>query len=130
MTLLACKPAEAPLRSGHIGLEYVGILGSNVEFRLENGSSKTISFRGEFTRPAGADPWDTQIECAATNGATMYEHPIVLVVEDPVSIKVSPGEQMRLLLGIAITREGKGSLCRLRLKLQDRMIVESREFVP
>jgi hypothetical protein len=127
MTLVACKPAEAPLPSGHISLVYVGILGSNVEFRLENGSSKTIRFRGLYTRPEGADPWDTQMVCRAANGTTGYNHPIAVVVGEPASVKVSAGKQMRLLIS---TAGDKGAHCHLRLTLEDRTIVESSEFAP
>ena len=130
MSLVACKPADAPPPSGQIGLAYAGLSGSDAVFRLDNGSSQTIRFRGLRTIRAGADPWDTHIECEAPNGATMYEHPIALVVDKPSRIEVSPGEQMRLVIGIQTSGEDKGAHCRLHLKLEDGSIVTSNDFAP
>lgn len=130
MTLVACKPADAPPPSGQIGLAYGGRSGSDAVFRLENGSSQTIRFRGLRTIRASADPWDTHIECESAHNADMYEHPIALVVDKPSRIEVSPGEQMRLVIGIQISGEDKGAHCRLHLRLEDGSIVTSSEFTP
>jgi hypothetical protein len=97
---------------------------------LENGLSKTISFRGEYTRSKGADPWDTQVVCQAADGTTGYEHPIGVGVEKPVSIEVSPGERMRLLISSDFTVVSRGAHCRLRLTLEDQTTIYSSEFVP
>jgi RHS repeat-associated protein len=117
-------------KSGAVSLEYVGVSGPSVLFDLKNGSAKKISFRGTYSMLKGADPWDSQIVCRTPNDTTGYEHPIALQNSIPASIIISPGDQMRLRIGNEIAAGDKGARCRLRLKLEDRTVLESTEFVP
>lgn len=125
--LTACGPRQVHSTDAAT-LEFAGISGSDVVFKLKNESSKTISFRGAHSILEGADPWDTQLVCHDANGTTGYDHPIALVDSKPASISVSPRDQMRLRIGNEIGAGAKGSHCRLRLKLEDQTVIESSEF--
>jgi hypothetical protein len=127
--LTACGPRPGD-SVGAVSLEYVGVSGPSVLFDLKNGSAKKISFRGTYSMLKGADPWDSQIVCRTPNDTTGYEHPIALQSSIPANIVISPGDQMRLRIGNEIAAGDKGARCRLRLKLEDRTVLESTEFMP
>jgi hypothetical protein len=128
-TLAACEPRTESL-SGVVSLEYAGASAAGVAFVLKNGSSEKVSFRGEYRQNMIADPWDTRVDCRATNGTTRYEHPVEVGADKPEIIQLSPREKIRLLIWTDFMAERRGARCRLRLELEDHTIVESGEFVP
>lgn len=127
--LTACNPRPAHL-SGIVTLEYGGLSAAGIEFVLKNGSSNKINFRGEYAKHKTADPWDTQVDCRAANGTTRYEHPVEVEADKPETIQVQPGSEARLLIWTDFIVASRGARCHLRLKLEDRTLVESGEFVP
>ena len=118
VTLAACKPAGPP-PSGRISLEFVAMSGSDAEFRLGNGTSRTIGLIGARSFAAGAD---YRVIC---NNMILNHLPSEHGWGERAT--VSPGESMRVVF------EGEfqtGGRCLVRLGLQDGAHVESNEFQP
>jgi hypothetical protein len=93
--------------------------GSDAEFRLGNGTSRTIGLIGARSLAAGADYW---VIC---NNMILNNLPSEHGWGERAT--VSPGESMRVVFGGEFQ---KGGRCLVRLGLQDGAHVESNEFQP
>jgi hypothetical protein len=130
--LVSCAAAE-PVPSGEITLSYGGGSKSRVILILENTSTQTIYFRGTKTTAHGTNPWDTAMECTSAKTKLWDQEPFGLPDGKWESIKVSPGERVRLsVYGFvpSFAAKHKGDLCILHLELLGHRVVDSKEFRP
>jgi hypothetical protein len=130
--LVSCATAE-PVPSGEITLSYGGGSKSRVILILENASTQAIYFRGTKTPSLGTNPWDTAMECTSAKTKLWAQEPFGLPHGKWQSIKVSPGERIRLsVYGFvpSFAAKHKGDLCILHLELQGHRVIDSKEFRP
>ena len=119
MTLAACKPSNYPPPSGKVSLEFVAMSGSDAEFRLGNGTSRTIGLIGARSLVAGFDFW---ITC---NNMLLNTLPSEQGWGERAT--VPPGESIRVVFRGEFE---KGGRCHVRLRLQDGSDIDSSEFQP
>jgi hypothetical protein len=124
--LAACKRTGSLPPSGRVDLEFYSASESGTFFRLENGSAQTIAFRGAHHLFAADEAWDAGMKCQSRESSSA-EAPVMLVGGGE-TIRVSPGDQIRIKVNKTVPSQYKGGRCRLQLELQDRTVVESAEF--
>ena|SRR5882757_8389596 len=130
--LVSCATAE-PVPTGEITLSYGGGSKSRVTLILENASAQAIYLRGTKTLSLGTNPWDTAMECTSAKTKLWDQEPFGLPDGKWQSIKVSPGERIRLsVYGFvpSFAVKHKGDLCILHLELQGHRVIDSKEFRP
>ena len=117
--LVACRPADPPPTPGKVSLEFVSMSGSDAEFRLGNGTSRTIGIVGTHSLVSGFDFW---IIC---NDGISNNLPSELGWGERDA--VLPGKTMRVVINGAFE---KGARCLVQLKLKDGTRIDSNEFQP
>jgi hypothetical protein len=132
-TLGACDQSGKRPAPGRVSLEYVETSGTYLVFKLGNGSSQTITFMGLSRLSGSLEPSPSAIamECQAAQSAVSVEEPFALADGPPeATVRVLPGEQVRLLVLSTFAIRHKGSRCRLRLRTQEDSAIASLDFVP
>ena len=119
VTLAACRAADPPPPAGRVSLNFVVISGADAEFRLGNGTSRTIGIANGSSLVSGFDFW---IVC---KGAVLNSHPSDHGRSERVTL--SPGESMHVFITGEFEKDGR---CRVSLKLRDGTHVDSNEFQP
>ena len=116
--LVSCAIAE-PVPSGEITVSYGGGSKSRVILILDNASTQAIYFRGTKSPSLGTNPWDTAMECTSTKTKLWDQEPFGLPDGKSQSIKVSPGERIRLsvygfVASFAVKHKGDLCICNFR----------------
>jgi hypothetical protein len=134
--LLACHPAENVAQPGEIALAYDHASQSELFFILENRSAQAIHLRGTQEISADVTPVDIAISCSGGKSQSYDDSgfPLVDSAGTPLpSIPIAAGEQVDLQIGgayyNAAAAHRRGS-CSVRLRLQDRTEIESKQFKP
>ena len=112
---------------GYIVLKYDGMSTSGVFFWLENRSSRAI-----YTEGSGNEVWDSRrlTSCKGRGDISENSDPLALVDGYQSTIRVSPGERIRLKIETKLPGQYIGGSCRLRLSLLGGVFIESEEFRP
>ena len=114
-----------------VALHYVGRSGANLIFKLENGTSEAVSFRGlgGLTQARPLAGVTSELECRKASTERWW--PEAKIEEaGPETIEVVPGARLQLEVDGTYTREYQGGQCHLRLRLQSGASIESDIFVP
>ena len=128
----ACKARVAPPPRGQLTLDYIGASPSDVTFTLGNGTSQPVFIRGSHTLSFAIQTWggDTGFECEASSRQVPEEEPLGFGEGKRAAIKISSGEQVRLIVATTLPQRYKGGHCRLRLRLYDGTLLGPKEFQP
>jgi len=119
VALAGCAPANPPPPAGKVSLEFVATSGSDAEFRLGNGTSRTIGLIGARSLVAGSD---FRIICN-----NMISNALPSERGWGERATLAPGEAMRVVFRGEFE---KGGRCLVRLRLQDGGGIDSNEFRP
>jgi hypothetical protein len=120
MALVGCEPRQPAHLPGTVSFDYVGYAGTDFEARLENGSSKEIGFRGQSAGPGAAYAWDSEIRCDSPAHDVVSVHGPMMTAGGGVdTVRVLPGEKVRVIYRKAFALGEGGSHCHLRLRLAD-----------
>lgn len=131
--ILVLSATAKPAPSGEVTLSYDAGSKSRVILILQNASAQTIYFRGTKTFKRGTNPWDIAMECTSAKTKLWDEQPFALSDGKWQSIKVSPGQRVRLsVYGFAASfaANHKGDRCILHLELLEHRVIDSEEFRP
>ena len=129
-TLTGCERKESLPLSGEISLRYTHSSKSDVSFSLQNGTNRAIYIRGGRTLSLAIEAWDAGFECERIPHTVPEEEPIGFSEGRSSVVKVSPGQQARLVIPATLPQQYKGGLCRLKLMLQDGTVIGPFEFRP
>jgi hypothetical protein len=134
--LLACHPVGHVAQPGEIALTYDNASQSELFFILENRSAQAIHVRGTKNISADVAPVDIAIFCAGGKSQSYDDSgfPLVDSAGTPLpKIPIAAGEQVHLQIGGAYYNAAaahRGGSCSVRLRLQDRTEIESKQFKP
>ena len=129
--LQACSSNEDSPLPAQVTLRYVSQSDNKLTFELQNGTSETLSFRGlrglMRVRPlAGVT---SELECRKTSTERWW--PEAKIEEAaPEIVQVAPQQRLQLEVDGNYTREYKGGLCHLKMRLQSGASIESSTFAP
>ena len=142
LLVVACRPAEPTAPGGQVTLAYEGLRNdgmtvSELFFRLENHSARSLYFRAEKAFWSNtATPVYTALNCSDPNHPDAVGYTGFPLVEfsggPPPFVEVSPGAHLRLNVGDPGNEvaQHRGGVCALRLQLKDQGVIESKPFRP
>ena len=117
--MVACKPAIPPPPSGRVSLKFVSMSGSDADFLLPNGTSRSIGIVDARSLVAGLD---FSVVC---DNMILNNTPSERGWGDRDML--SSGESMRVVFRAEFK---KGALCLVQLKLNDGSRIDSSGFRP
>ena len=132
LALASCKPAPNGPSTGVAILSFLDTSQSSLVFKLENGTTQAIAFRGW---DANADEPTTSPEFYAVtcvkkdmSQALSELPPISHHGPQAESVELSPGTSLRLRIQIEDLGMFHGSSCHLKLRLENGSMIRSAEF--
>lgn len=113
--------------NGSIDFRFDGMSTSGVYFRLENRSDRAIFIAG-----SDGEVWISEIQtsCKAKGETSESSEQPPLLDGRASTIRVSPGNGIRLTIKTSLPHQYLGGSCRVRLSLQGGVFIESPAFRP
>lgn len=130
--LVACAPKTNNSSAEHISLVQSGATESGLQFVLENGTSRSVFFRGWTNKDAATMPNYS----GSCHGDTSQGRSTSVFVgtsprhTTPERIKVESGARVHLIVARDDLEPLKGERCRITLEFDEGFTVESTPFVP